>query len=87
MKFKEDLDFKAKPKAFFFSMIDDYEAGKDMQLDDYLNNFKIVKLVEEGLHFFLYRSQQIFRIPTEAKEGKRKLIDWRKNQAQSRSHK
>lgn len=48
IKFKDDFDFKNKPKPFYFSMIQDYEVGKDVQLDDYLSNFKIVKLVEEG---------------------------------------
>lgn len=49
LRFKEDTDFKNRSKPFFFSMIENYETGKDVQLDDYLKNFKIIKLINEGI--------------------------------------
>lgn len=37
-----------KPKLFFFSMIENYEPKKDASLDEYLSNFKVTKLINEG---------------------------------------
>jgi hypothetical protein len=45
---KETEDFRNRPKLFFFSMVDGYVPNKDPALDDYLNNFKITSLVDEG---------------------------------------
>jgi hypothetical protein len=34
-------------KPFLFSLLD-YNKGSDMNMDDYLNNFQIIKIVDEG---------------------------------------
>ena len=71
IKMKDDVDFKNKPKPFYFSMLQDYEVGKDVQLDDYLANFKIVKLIDDGnrMSLILLIILEISRL--NQKEGKR----------------
>ncbi len=44
--FKEDVDFKNKPKMLSLAL-NDYEVGKDAQLDEYLQDFTIIKLIDD----------------------------------------
>lgn len=46
--FKEDVDFKNKPKMLSLAL-NDYEVGKDAQLDEYLQDFTIIKLIDDGM--------------------------------------
>ena len=49
--FKEDVDFKNKPKMLSL-VLNDYEVGKDAQLDVYLQDFTIMKLIDDGILIF-----------------------------------
>lgn len=45
-------ELKDRPKTFSFSLVE-YNPGKDASLDQYLNEFKIFSLVNEGNQKYL----------------------------------
>lgn len=73
--FKEDVDFKNKPKMLSLAL-NDYEVGKDAQLDEYLQDFTIIKLIDDGMWYFseiIYSYISLVEYPIRPKRGKENL--------------
>ena len=74
LKFREDVSAKNKPKPFFFSGLGAIEIAKDNRVEDYLNNFKIINLIDEGIaHLFRPMTNCALEYPIQPKKSKEGL--------------